>query len=269
MAKLAMTPVLVKLTGLPDIDCKRYGIMALSNLASNVDTRAAATRAGGLQAAVLMARDKDLDCRRYAAICLANMANSHATQAQIIVHGALGPILELARSADAELKRHTSGVLCNLACNESNHPPMVARDVIPILLELSQAPEADIRDYATFGLGNLCSNFEYVPLIGRVRGARANFIHYPEKRSMPPASVAFFQPPVFLRAAGWRGPAYCSEWQLEHPRAVHGPGLAASPCHVPGQSPPPHPCGRHRAHRCRSTIARGMSADERATGSWE
>ena len=43
---------LVHLGALPDLDCKKYSIMTLANLAANIETRQHATRSGGLQSAV-------------------------------------------------------------------------------------------------------------------------------------------------------------------------------------------------------------------------
>ena len=63
--------------------------MTLANLSGNVESRAAATRSGGLQTAVSLTRDPDIDCRRYACIALCNMANTPKSQEQIVVHGAL------------------------------------------------------------------------------------------------------------------------------------------------------------------------------------
>ena len=70
---------LVTLCESPDVDCCRYAIMTLSNLAANHETRNDATRGGGLQAAIMLARNEDLDVRRYASICLCNMAKDPDT----------------------------------------------------------------------------------------------------------------------------------------------------------------------------------------------
>ena len=70
----------------PDVDCKRFAVMTLSNLTANTETRRAATRGGGLQATVRLLADGDGECRRYAATCVCNMANDHQMQ----VHAMLG-----------------------------------------------------------------------------------------------------------------------------------------------------------------------------------
>lgn len=170
MAKLQLTPVLCELMALPDIDCKRYGIMTLSNLAANAETRQVATKSGGLQSAVLLTKDKDVDCRRYAAICLGNMANHHGTQAQVVIHGALGSVLEMASSSDIESQRHAVMLLGNLAVNENNHTPLMQKGTLGILLELTQSREADIREYAAYAIANFCSNYELLHAVGRQGG---------------------------------------------------------------------------------------------------
>jgi hypothetical protein len=42
--------------------------------------------------------------------------------------------------------------------------------VAAVLIVPPVVSQPDIRDYASFGLANLCSNFDYVPIIGRVGG---------------------------------------------------------------------------------------------------
>ena len=97
------------------LECKRYAIMTLANLAANVETRAAATRSGGLQTAVALGKDEDLDCRRYACIAMTNMANSPVTQEQLVVHGALPMILQMAEDLnDLESQRQALLALNNL-----------------------------------------------------------------------------------------------------------------------------------------------------------
>jgi uncharacterized protein YuzB (UPF0349 family) len=82
--------------------------MILSNLAANVETRAAATRSGGLQAAILMMKDDDGDVKKYSCIALCNMANNPTTQSQAVVHGCLPPLLLLAGSGDPDSQRHSA-----------------------------------------------------------------------------------------------------------------------------------------------------------------
>ena len=81
MAESGCPASLIRLTSCPDVDCKRLAVMTLCNLTANAETRAAATRGGGLQAAVRLTSDGDGECRRYAATCVCNMANDHQMQA--------------------------------------------------------------------------------------------------------------------------------------------------------------------------------------------
>lgn len=80
MAESGCSASLIKLTSCPDLDCKRLAMMTLCNLTANAETRGAATRGGGLQAAVRLTQDADGECRRYAATCVCNMANDHQMQ---------------------------------------------------------------------------------------------------------------------------------------------------------------------------------------------
>lgn len=80
MAESGCPASLIRLTSCPDVDCKRLAVMTLCNLTANAETRAAATRGGGLQAAVRLTSDGDGECRRYAATCVCNMANDHQMQ---------------------------------------------------------------------------------------------------------------------------------------------------------------------------------------------
>lgn len=81
MAEAGCPASLIRLTSCPDVECKRLAVMTLCNLTANAETRAAATRGGGLQAAVRLTSDGDGECRRYAATCVCNMANDHQMQA--------------------------------------------------------------------------------------------------------------------------------------------------------------------------------------------
>lgn len=80
MAESGCPASLIKLTSCLDVDCKRLAMMTLCNLTANSETRSAATRGGGLQAAVRLTQDPDAECRRYAASCVCNMANCHRMQ---------------------------------------------------------------------------------------------------------------------------------------------------------------------------------------------
>merc|ERR1719399_388590 len=55
------TSALIRLCGSVDVDCKRFAIMSLANLAANIQTRSMATRGGGLQAALVLLRDFEID----------------------------------------------------------------------------------------------------------------------------------------------------------------------------------------------------------------
>ena len=131
------------------------------------ETRNDATRGGGLQAAIMLARNEDLDVRRYASICLCNMANNPTTQVQVVVHGGLPPLMDLATSNDVDSQRHSLMALANLVANESNHQAMVSKGLVKVLMKLSQSPDPDVREYATFNLANLASNPDHLNEIGR------------------------------------------------------------------------------------------------------
>lgn len=161
-----------------DVDCKRFAIMALANLAANVQTRAAATRGGGFQSALKLLRDAEVDIRRYACVCLGNMANHPTTQVQLIVHGGLSAVLAIAHDDhDVESQRQALMVLVNVAANEANHAHISAKQhqngktALQVLLGLAvESPDATCRDFATFGLANLASDPELLAQIGRAGG---------------------------------------------------------------------------------------------------
>ena len=104
--------------------------MTLCNLTSNPETRQAATKGGGLQALVLVAKDADIECRRYATIALCNISNTPHWQVQVIVHGGLAPIMAMANSDDIDCQRHSIMAINNLAANEENHPTMFSKGVL-------------------------------------------------------------------------------------------------------------------------------------------
>ena len=123
--------------------------MTLANIAANMETRAAASRSGGLQTAIHMIKDADLDCRRYACIALCNMANNTTPQEQIVVHGALpGLILMVQDASDVESQRQALLTLSNLASNEMNHSSMMGKQVMKVLTDAFESADADVREYA-------------------------------------------------------------------------------------------------------------------------
>ncbi|KDO22841.1 hypothetical protein SPRG_11978 [Saprolegnia parasitica CBS 223.65] len=126
---------LIELATSPDTDCKLYATMALCNLTANAETRIPASRAGGLQAL-------------------------------IVVHGSLAAILLLWDSDDADDQRYAIMALANSAASETNHPTMTARGVLKVVLRLATAPRDDIRQYAAFALANFAGNAEHCNTIG-------------------------------------------------------------------------------------------------------
>ena len=138
MVKANTPPSLIKLCASPDVDCKRYAIMTLSNLAANMETRATTSRV----AAGCKPRSSSHATTRSTAgalrICLCNMANNANTQVQIVVHGGLPPVLDLSLSNDLDSQRHALMVLANLAANESNHLAMMQQGALKTLITLSQ-----------------------------------------------------------------------------------------------------------------------------------
>jgi len=145
--------------------------MTLANIAANVETRAAASRSGGLQTAIHMIKDADLDCRRYACIALCNMANNATTQEQIVVHGALPGLLAMAHDiSDVESQRQALLTLCNLASNEMNHSSMMSKGIMKVLTDAFESPDEDVREYAAFTVANIAGNPDYTAMVGRSGG---------------------------------------------------------------------------------------------------
>jgi Armadillo/beta-catenin-like repeat len=183
MAQQGCTAALVALTKCTDIDCRRFAVMTLCNLAAKSETRAAATKGGGLQSAIRLTRsagDSDTDCMSYAAIAVCNMAAETQTQAAVAVHGGLIPILDMAANSETtttnsntssiDNARYAVMALGNLAANESNHAQLVSKGVMAVLKRLAASSEPDIREYAGFALANLASNADYTDVIGAQGG---------------------------------------------------------------------------------------------------
>ena len=165
---LVRNDVVPALAHLGKSECKKYSIMTLANIAANVETRAAASRSGGLQTAIHMIKDADLDCRRYACIALCNMANNTTTQEQIVVHGALPGLISMAQDAsDVESQRQALLTLSNLASNEMNHSSMMGKQIMKVLTDAFESADADVREYAAFTLANIAAYPDYTALVGR------------------------------------------------------------------------------------------------------
>lgn len=177
MVKADAAPALIRLCG-QDVECKRFAIMALANLAANAQTRSAATRGGGLQAALILMKDADVDVRRYACVCLSNMANFPTTQVQIIVHGGLGAALALAENSDdVDSQRQALMVLVNVSANEANHAHLTGKKLksektaLQVLMDLAvSSADAVCREYATFCLANMASDPDLMAQVGRAGG---------------------------------------------------------------------------------------------------
>lgn len=137
MIKADIIPALVYLgkSIANDLECKRYSIMTLANLAANHETRFAATKSNGLQTAVSILKDPDVECRRYACIALGNMGNTTVTQEQLVVHGALPMLIQMVYDLnDVESQRQALLCLCNIAANELNHSTLVNKNIMHVLV---------------------------------------------------------------------------------------------------------------------------------------
>lgn len=170
----------------PDLLCRRFALMILTNVACNDMTRADAVKGGGLQAAVLSLKDEDVSSRRFACICLANMGNDTATQSHIVVHGGLPSLVTLCLMDDDETQDCAFMCLSNLAANESNHSPLIKQGAFKAFAHtLSSCIKRGGSPYSTFGIANLTRNDEILSDVGQGGGilplvalAKSDNFHY-------------------------------------------------------------------------------------------
>jgi hypothetical protein len=78
--------------------------------------------------------------------------------------------LEPTDSTDLESQRLALLTLSNLASNELNHSAMINKGYLKICIAAFESNDDDIRAYAGFGVANLCSNPDYLALIGKEGG---------------------------------------------------------------------------------------------------
>lgn len=166
--------VVSTITNSEDVLCRGFSLLILANLACNDETRAHATKGGGLSGIVSSLKDEDLSCRRFACICLANMGNDTTIQSQIIVHGGLPSLLNLSLVEDEETQDAALLCLGNMAANEANHYSLLRQGTFSAFVKAASTQQGDgtIGTSSSAAIANMTSNGEILAQIGRGGGIK-------------------------------------------------------------------------------------------------
>jgi hypothetical protein len=189
-----------------DINIRRYACIALCNMANNSTTQEQIVVHGALPSVLQMAigtreddggkggsnknsssKSKIMSTSKLATIkfenkLAASIANKEkeyeneednlegTTSIQGRTSTGYDPLLD--GFSDIESRRLALLTLNNLASNELNHSALINKGYLKICIDcFAETPsDSDIQTYAAFGVANLCSNPDYLALIGRNGG---------------------------------------------------------------------------------------------------
>jgi hypothetical protein len=154
-----------------DLNIRRYACIALCNMANHHTTQEQIVVHGALPILLQMAtgtEEKDSNANnssaKYSLKFDTNNSKEELTSKRITNNDTA------IQATDLESQRLALLALNNLASNELNHSSLINRGYLKICTDSFQSSDEDIRTYAAFGVANLCSNPDYLSLIGKQGG---------------------------------------------------------------------------------------------------
>lgn len=153
-----------------DLNIQRYACIALCNMGNNSTTQEQIVVHGALPSVLQMAWGPDYG---------AHTATTGSKFSLKFELGGTGPVSktvmehtknEIDAAADIDTQQLALLTLSNLASNEINHSALVNKGYVSICTAAFRCSDQDVRNYAAFGIANLCSNPDYLALVGRQGG---------------------------------------------------------------------------------------------------
>ncbi len=123
-------------------DCQRVGALGLANLTATYHFRAAAAKAGALDAVAALLRSGDPETRRTAANAAASLALHEENGRRLCFGGALPPLLLMARSGERAAELAAVTALSALAINPENREQLIREGGLHALQYLANSGDA-------------------------------------------------------------------------------------------------------------------------------
>jgi hypothetical protein len=158
-----------------DLNIRRYACIALCNMANYSNTQEQIVVHGGLPMILQMATGPELNANilhnsKFSLKLKENMQEKDKKKSSQEKEPSAAILMEATSGTDLESQRLALLTLSNLASNELNHSALINKGYLKICTTAFESSDDDIRTYAAFGIANLCSNPDYLALIGKQGG---------------------------------------------------------------------------------------------------
>lgn len=162
VASGALTPLISALNA-ADLLCRRFAIMALSNLAVNRDVHERIMHEVGMPLLMFIGRQGDrnfidIKTQQYGMACLANLASRNTSHDNLMNHGCAELAIDHTRSSDLDLRRSALLLLANLASNKSNHNVLEKCCRLSVLIKNLECDDSAVQLHACSALRGLSTN---------------------------------------------------------------------------------------------------------------